>query len=93
LRFADILEAMDGVTEATSGKTIEDYGASWLLRHGVQRGIEIFSEASRALPPEVTALEPAVPWTRIWAIGNVLRHEYHRLSDQLIWGIVADRPL
>ena len=25
------------------------------------------------------------------SIGSVLRHEYHRLSDQLIWSVVKDR--
>ena len=23
-------------------------------------------------------------------IGNVLRHEYHGLSDKIIWGVVVD---
>jgi uncharacterized protein with HEPN domain len=38
-----ILEAIEGVENATRGKTLDDYGADWLLRHGVQRGIEIVS--------------------------------------------------
>jgi uncharacterized protein with HEPN domain len=40
------LEAIDGIAAATQGKTIEDYSRDWLLRHAVQRGIEIISWAS-----------------------------------------------
>jgi uncharacterized protein with HEPN domain len=36
-----ILEAIDGIGAATQGKTIDDFASDWLLRHGVQRGIEI----------------------------------------------------
>lgn len=61
-----------------------------LLRHGVQRGIEIISEAARRIPPELQAREPNIPWAQIMGIGNVLRHEYHRVSDTLIWNVVQE---
>ncbi len=86
----DILAALEGIRAATAGKTIADYQREWVLKHAVQRGIEIVSEASRHLPTEVTALRPDVPWSRVRAIGNVLRHEYHGLSDRIIWGVVED---
>ncbi|MER2265465.1 HepT-like ribonuclease domain-containing protein [Methylobacterium oxalidis] len=81
---------MLGIQHATSGKSYADFRADWLLRHGVQRGIEIISEASRSLPAEVQALRPEIPWPQIRATGNVLRHEYHSLSDPLIWRVVVD---
>ncbi|HEY5105497.1 MAG TPA: HepT-like ribonuclease domain-containing protein [Caulobacteraceae bacterium] len=86
-----ILEAIDGIENACAGKSLVDYGSDWLLRHGVQRGIEIVSEAARRIPPELQATQPQVPWAQIMSIGSVLRHEYHRLSDQLIWSVVKDR--
>lgn len=86
----DIQVAIAGIQRATADKTFEDYSGDWLLRHGVERGIEIISEASRALPPEIQALRPEVPWPKVRAIGNVLRHEYHSLSDRIVWGVVAD---
>lgn len=85
-----ILEAIEGVEHATRGKTLDDYGADWLLRHGVQRGIEIVSEAARRVPPELQAHAPQIPWPQIMGIGNVLRHEYHRISDPLIWNVARE---
>lgn len=86
----DMLEALDGIERATAGKPVEDYGSDWLLKHGVQRGIEIISEASRALPQDVRDERPEIPWPKVRAIGNVLRHDYHGLSDRIIWGVVTD---
>lgn len=88
--LADMREAIDGVLQATAGKTLDDYRGDWLLRHAVQRAIEIVSEASRALPDGVKAQRLEIPWPRVRAIGNVLRHEYSGLSDQVIWGVVVD---
>ncbi|MGH6980985.1 MAG: HepT-like ribonuclease domain-containing protein [Stellaceae bacterium] len=84
-----ILEAIDGIEHATRGKTIDDFSADWLLRHGVQRGIEIISEAARRIPPDLQATQPHVPWPQIMGIGNVLRHEYHRISDAVVWNVVT----
>ena len=67
-----------------------DYQNDWLLKHAVQRGIEIISEASRILPEDVKALRPEIPWPQVRTIGNILRHEYHGLSDKIIWGVVVD---
>jgi len=83
-----ILEAIDGIQAATRGKTIEDYHADWLMRHGIQRGLEIISEAARRIPPELLTARPEIPWAQIMGIGNVLRHEYHRVSDAVIWNVV-----
>jgi uncharacterized protein with HEPN domain len=83
-----ISEAIEGIETATQGKTIYEYGREWLLRHGVQRGIEIISEAARRIPPELQATEPQIPWAQIMGIGNVLRHEYHRISDRVVWNVI-----
>jgi uncharacterized protein with HEPN domain len=85
-----ILEAIDGIDQAISGKTLDHYSSDWLLRHGIQRGIEIVSEASRRIPTDLQAAYPAIPWSQISAIGNVLRHEYHRISDTIVWNVVIN---
>ncbi len=40
LAIADIIEAIDGISAALQGRTFEEFRSDWLLRHGVQRGIE-----------------------------------------------------
>ena len=48
------------------------------------------SEPARRNPPELRAMEPQIPWAQIMVIGNVLRHEYHRVSDTVIWNVVQN---
>lgn len=84
----DILNAIAGVEAAVKGKSFEDFTQDWLIRHGVQRGIEIISEASRRLPDDLIVNYPEIPWKEIRGVGNVLRHEYHSISDRVIWNVV-----
>jgi len=86
----DMLEAIDGIAGAVKGKTLDDYKRDWLLRSGVQRGVEVISEASRLLPEDACARRPEIPWPQVRAIGNVLSHEYHAISGLLIWRIAVD---
>jgi uncharacterized protein with HEPN domain len=86
----DILEAIERIEEVTRGKSLGDFQASWQLRWIVQRAIEIISEASRAIPEELTSIRPEIPWRRVRGIGNVLRHDYEGLSDRIIWNVVID---
>ena len=65
-----------------------DFRKDWLLRHGAQRAIEIISEASRHVPAQLKAMHRNIRWRSIAGIGNVLRHEYHAISDQVIWKVI-----
>ena len=61
----DMLAAVQGIEIATERKSLSDYQSDWRLKHAVQRAIEIISEASRALPEDIKALRPEIPWPQI----------------------------
>ncbi len=86
----DILEAIDRIEQITRGKSLAEFEASWQLRWLVQRAIEVISEASRAIPDELTGTRPEIPWRKVRGIGNVLRHDYEGLSDRIVWNVVLD---
>ena len=86
--LSDIEEAIEGIERATSGKTFADFEADWLLRRGVERAVEIISEASRQIPPALQNLRPDIPWHDMATIGNILRHRYHAVSNKIIWDVV-----
>jgi uncharacterized protein with HEPN domain len=67
------------------GLDLEIYRESYALRRITERAIQIISEAARALPEELRARYPEAPWADIIAIGNPLRHEYHRIDDKVLW--------
>lgn len=90
LVFAEIPDAIDGIQRVTAGKTFAEFESSWLLRLATQRALEIISEATRHIPDEVLAPYADIPWKRIRGIGNVLRHEYHRVADDAVWVVVVE---
>jgi uncharacterized protein with HEPN domain len=85
----DILDAIVGARSAVGNMSLEAYVASWTTRRAAERAIEIISEASRHLPKPLRASEPNVPWREIASIGNILRHAYHRVDDEVIYVIVT----
>ncbi len=83
-----MIEAIDGIDGVISGADFEAFVNAWGMQRAVERGLEIISEASRHLPPDLTASEPDIPWRQIAAIGNLLRHEYQRADPNAVWNIV-----
>lgn len=69
-------------------KTLSEYSADWLLKHGVERGIEIISEAVRRVPPSLLAERPEIAWKQVTAVGNILRHNYDKIVDGLIFEMI-----
>lgn len=84
-----ILSAIEGIETSIAGKALHEYSSDWLLKHAVERGIEIISEAARRVPPSVQSNRPDIPWKQIMAVGNLLRHNYDRIVDRIIYEIVA----
>jgi uncharacterized protein with HEPN domain len=78
------------VQSKVAGKTLTEFRGDWELRFIVERAIEIISEATRRVPDDLKALRPEIPWRSVAGIGNVLRHEYHTISDKVIWDVVQD---
>src|SRR5712671_1976761 len=90
----DILETIERVQWKTQDKPFAEFVSDWELQFIVQRAIEIISEATRRLPDELKATRPEIEWRSIAGIGSVLRHEYHNISDKIIWDVVqADLPI
>jgi uncharacterized protein with HEPN domain len=89
-RIRDMLEPIDELEHATAGKTFEDFQRDWLLRKAAERVVEIISEASRHLPEDLKAPHPCPRWRHVAGISNVLRPEYHRVEDQIVWRVIRD---
>lgn len=87
-RLEDILEAIAAIGEYTAGKTFEDYAAERMLRDAVERNIERISEASRHIPDSLRASHPDIEWPKVASIGNILRHAYPIVDDDVIWQVV-----
>jgi uncharacterized protein with HEPN domain len=88
-RLEDILENITIVTEGVARRDFEDFTKDPILRLAIERAIEIISEAVRHIPEDERNKHPLVPWRNIMAIGNKLRHEYHRVDADIIWDVAT----
>ena len=83
-----MIDAIAGVESTVAGRSFAEYQQSWPTRRAVERGIEIISEASRHVPEDLKERHPHIYWREIAAIGNLLRHEYGRIDDRIMWRVV-----
>ncbi|MBK8907692.1 MAG: DUF86 domain-containing protein [Rhodospirillales bacterium] len=88
-RLQDMLEAIEEALTFADGKAFEDYLRDPLLRRGIERSVEVISEASRHLPEQLRGPYPHIAWKQIRDIGNVLRHAYPDVNSNLMWEIVT----
>jgi uncharacterized protein with HEPN domain len=48
------------------------------------------TEAAFRLGEEAETLVPGPDWEGFRGMGNILRHAYHRIDDQIVWDTVKD---
>jgi len=56
--------------------------------YAVTRCLEIISEASRRLPPDLKARHPSIAWKDMAGAGNIYRHDYEDVAAKLVWDTV-----
>ena len=88
--MGDIAEAIAGIQATLTDVSFDDFQHSWAFQRAVERGLEIISEASRGLADTDKVAHPSVPWNDIAGLGNILRHEYHRVEPLIIWNITVE---
>ena len=89
-RLTDIIEAVELIRSEMAGVTLQTFEPDKRKRWLVERGVEIFSEASRHPSDELKARHPEIPWSKVAGIGNVLRHEHERVAHDVLWRVVRD---
>lgn len=82
LRIEDMIEAIQRIERYSAGLTAEQFREDQKTLDAVVRNIEVVGEAAGHLDDEVTSLRPAVPWSEVRAMRNVLLHEYFGVTPQ-----------
>lgn len=88
-RLRHIIEHIDGITAAIEGMSFEAVRGDYLYERAVERAVQIISEATKELPQELRDRYADVHWPPIIRIGNLLRHEYYRISSRDMWEIAT----
>jgi uncharacterized protein with HEPN domain len=86
--LAEILAELDFIARHTRALTIDTYKRDLLVQRAVERSLEIISEAVRHLPEPMLEMHSAIPWKQIKGFGSVMRHEYFRAQQEIIWNVI-----
>ena len=71
-----------------AGLELEDFLADDKTFYATTRCLEIISEASRRLSPEIKAHFPDIPWRDVAGSGNIYRHDYEDVQERRVWATI-----
>ena len=85
----DILTRIAMIQQFTSeGET--SFMADIRTQEAVIRCFEVIGEAVKRLDPELTALQPQIPWSAYAGFRDVLIHQYDKIQIVKVWEAVQD---
>ena len=85
----DILKEIEFLHSVRDRATFDAFKASPSDVRAASYSILVISEAVRRIPQDWLDEHPTTPWHAIRTIGNKLRHEYQRISDIILWGVIT----
>jgi uncharacterized protein with HEPN domain len=89
-RLNDILEALDWIAKAISGRTEADFLADETLCYAVAQKLTVIGEAVARLTPGIKARHDSAPWPDIVGLRNILVHEYFGIYWPFVWQTAVD---
>lgn len=90
IALSDILREIEFLHGIRDRETFDTFRTSATNVRAASYSIMVISEAVRRIPAAWLDEYPDTPWHAVRTIGNKLRHEYQRVSEVILWGIVAD---
>lgn len=88
--FEDILQAIDHVENFLAEIDLKAYRSDFKTKSAVERQMQVITEAAVRLGEQAAVIAPGPDWKGWRAMGNLLRHAYHRIEDELIWNAAKD---
>jgi len=89
-RLGDIVENCDRIARHVSGMSRDAYFADEKTIDAVERCLQRISEAAYKLGAYLDDIYPDTPWKSARGIGNILRHKYDQVTEDLIWASIEE---
>jgi uncharacterized protein with HEPN domain len=88
-RISDILECFAKIQRYTAGMSISDFEKNEMAIDAVLRNISIIGEATRYIPDDIQTRYPAVPWSLMRGMRNLVVHQYENVDLDLTWDTIT----
>jgi uncharacterized protein with HEPN domain len=86
----DILEGINSIEAFLGDMDFDVYRGDLKTKSAVERQLQIITEAAVRLGENGDRVCPGVDWKGFRGMGNVLRHGYHRIDDEIVWNTVKE---
>lgn len=86
----DMLNAIGRIQDYTAGMDDTEFTQDRKTYDAVVRNLEIIGEASRFIPPALSAMYTAAPWRVLGDLRNKAIHDYNGLSPLRIFRTAQD---
>jgi len=88
--LTDILDGIRLIETFIAGLDLAVYRDDIKTKSAVERQLQIITEAAYRLGDDASAICPGPDWKGLRAMGNILRHGYHKVDDQVVWDTLKD---
>ena len=85
-----ILDEIDFVLAATSGKTVDVLLEDGMLQRACSRSIEIIGEAAKNVSPVLKRTNTNIPWKQLAAMRDKLIHQYFGVNWVIVWDVIEN---
>ena len=90
LALTDIRDNIRLAEQFATGLSVEALKGDRRTFYALTRCLEIISEAARRLPQSLRNRHPELPWRAIMGAGNVYRHDYDNVAEEIVWRTVQN---
>lgn len=88
-RLFHILDAIAAIRSRLLGVAWEEFRMNAEKIGGIERRLQVISEAVRFVPEHDRCRFPLVPWKQVADFGNVSRHEYDAVDPERLWNVAT----
>jgi len=88
-RLLDIREAIERI-EKYAERGRDAFDGDELIQTWVLHYLQIIGEAVRTFDSDFREKHPAIPWTRIVGMRNILVHSYFDIDLDVVWSVVEN---
>ena len=86
----DVLDAINKIDEFIGAIDLNAYRADEKTKAAVERKIQVLTEAIIRLEDESPGAYPEIDQKAYRGMGNILRHSYHRVDDDIVWNTMKE---
>ena len=86
----DILEGIEHIEVFVADMNLDAYRMDLKTKSAVERQLQIITEAAKRLGVDAEAFCPGPDWKGFCRMGDILRHCYHNVDDEIVWNTLDE---